>query len=163
MEWNTQHTLITKIITIIVWNCRFSILCFCFALSRLFNLFCDIPMFAATISKPAAADPNFSKPIQNITIPVGREAVLTCEVHELSSYKVRMNLTIHISTTQLSILSVNYCYLSLIFIIINADATVCMMSLIAKLILEFIMHTIRNMWHKIACKSKISHLLSKNF
>lgn len=104
MEWNTQHTLIIEIITIIVWNCPFSILCFFFALSvslfsshsLLFNLFCGIPMCAPPISQPAAADPNFSKPIQNITIPVGREAVLTCEVHELSSYKVRMNLTIYI-------------------------------------------------------------------
>lgn len=35
-----------------------------------------------------AADPNFSSPITNITVPVAREAVLTCIVHDLFSYKV---------------------------------------------------------------------------
>ena len=34
------------------------------------------------------SDPNFSAPITNITTPVGREAVLTCIVHDLISYKV---------------------------------------------------------------------------
>lgn len=38
----------------------------------------------------AAPDPNFSSPIANITVPVGREAVLTCVVHDLFSYKVRI-------------------------------------------------------------------------
>ncbi|XP_055854335.1 igLON family member 5, partial [Episyrphus balteatus] len=34
------------------------------------------------------ADPKFSAPIANVTVPVGRDAVLTCLVHELVSYKV---------------------------------------------------------------------------
>ncbi|XP_055387189.1 opioid-binding protein/cell adhesion molecule homolog, partial [Condylostylus longicornis] len=34
------------------------------------------------------ADPKFSSPISNVTISVGREAVLTCKVHDLNSYKV---------------------------------------------------------------------------
>lgn len=36
----------------------------------------------------ATADPNFSAPISNITVPVGREAILTCIVQDLVSYKV---------------------------------------------------------------------------
>lgn len=35
-----------------------------------------------------APEPNFSSPIANITVPVGREGVLTCVVHDLISYKV---------------------------------------------------------------------------
>lgn len=35
-----------------------------------------------------SADPNFSAPIMNITVPVSREAILTCMVHDLVSYKV---------------------------------------------------------------------------
>lgn len=35
-----------------------------------------------------SADPKFSEAITNITVPVGREAVLTCIVHDLVSYKV---------------------------------------------------------------------------
>ncbi|XP_031623131.1 opioid-binding protein/cell adhesion molecule homolog [Contarinia nasturtii] len=35
-----------------------------------------------------AADPNFVSPIANVTVPVGREAVLTCIVHDLYTYKV---------------------------------------------------------------------------
>ncbi|CAD7086328.1 unnamed protein product [Hermetia illucens] len=34
------------------------------------------------------ADPKFSAPIQNVTAPVGREALLTCVVQDLGSYKV---------------------------------------------------------------------------
>ncbi|XP_016840239.1 neurotrimin isoform X2 [Nasonia vitripennis] len=33
-------------------------------------------------------DPNFSEPIMNVTAPVGREAMLTCTVKDLGSYKV---------------------------------------------------------------------------
>ncbi|KAG4066651.1 hypothetical protein HA402_007287 [Bradysia odoriphaga] len=33
-------------------------------------------------------DPNFSSPISNVTVPVGREAVLTCIVHDLVAFKV---------------------------------------------------------------------------
>jgi hypothetical protein len=35
------------------------------------------------------ADPKFSAPISNVTVAVGREAILTCVVHDLGSYKVR--------------------------------------------------------------------------
>ncbi|XP_034472221.1 LOW QUALITY PROTEIN: neurotrimin [Drosophila innubila] len=34
------------------------------------------------------ADPKFSGPINNVTVPVGRDALLTCIVHDLVSYKV---------------------------------------------------------------------------
>ncbi|EDV99481.1 GH13004 [Drosophila grimshawi] len=34
------------------------------------------------------ADPKFSGPISNVTVPVGRDALLTCIVHDLVSYKV---------------------------------------------------------------------------
>lgn len=34
-------------------------------------------------------DPNFNKPIQNVTIAVGREAILSCSVTNLGNYKVR--------------------------------------------------------------------------
>ncbi|XP_023942445.1 lachesin-like [Bicyclus anynana] len=33
-------------------------------------------------------EPGFSGPIENITAPLGREAILACSVHNLSSYKV---------------------------------------------------------------------------
>ncbi|XP_033150813.1 opioid-binding protein/cell adhesion molecule homolog [Drosophila busckii] len=34
------------------------------------------------------SDPKFSGPINNVTVPVGRDALLTCIVHDLMSYKV---------------------------------------------------------------------------
>lgn len=34
------------------------------------------------------ADPKFSGPINNSTVPVGRDALLTCVVHDLVSFKV---------------------------------------------------------------------------
>ncbi|XP_063702653.1 neurotrimin-like [Culicoides brevitarsis] len=33
-------------------------------------------------------DPSFTSPITNITVPVGREAILTCTVHDLVNFKV---------------------------------------------------------------------------
>lgn len=33
--------------------------------------------------------PKFGEPISNVTIPVGREATLTCVVEDLATYKVR--------------------------------------------------------------------------
>ncbi|XP_055600148.1 neurotrimin-like [Uranotaenia lowii] len=33
-------------------------------------------------------DPKFSAPISNVTVPVGREGVMTCRVHDLHKYKV---------------------------------------------------------------------------
>uniref|UniRef100_A0A182P7Q9 Ig-like domain-containing protein n=1 Tax=Anopheles epiroticus TaxID=199890 RepID=A0A182P7Q9_9DIPT len=35
-----------------------------------------------------AVDPKFSAPIANVTVPVGREGVMTCTVHDLYKYKV---------------------------------------------------------------------------
>ena len=37
-------------------------------------------------------EPEFSAPIKNITVPLGREAVLTCSVTDLGNYKVNRNL-----------------------------------------------------------------------
>ena len=37
-----------------------------------------------------AADPKFSAPIANVTVAVGREAILTCVVHDLGAYKVNL-------------------------------------------------------------------------
>lgn len=33
-------------------------------------------------------DPDFNEPIKNVTVPVGREAILSCLVTELGHYKV---------------------------------------------------------------------------
>lgn len=87
----------------------------------------------ASIRNRAAADPNFSSPIANITIPIGREAVMTCVVHDLYSYKVRMYLKLS-SSVHPTDKNLNHI----------ADATVAFM-LLNELILEFVMHTIRNM------------------
>ncbi|KOB70973.1 Opioid-binding protein/cell adhesion molecule [Operophtera brumata] len=51
-------------------------------------------------------EPGFSSPIANVTAPLGREAVLACAVHNLSSYKVcstfiRTMLREHHSVTRL--------------------------------------------------------------
>uniref|UniRef100_A0A1B0CN08 Putative opioid-binding protein/cell adhesion molecule n=1 Tax=Lutzomyia longipalpis TaxID=7200 RepID=A0A1B0CN08_LUTLO len=35
-----------------------------------------------------SVDPKFSMPINNVTVPIGREAILTCVVQDLGSYKV---------------------------------------------------------------------------
>jgi len=32
--------------------------------------------------------PSFTEPIGNITVPVGREALFTCQVHSLGGYRV---------------------------------------------------------------------------
>ncbi|XP_026843104.1 neurotrimin [Drosophila persimilis] len=42
----------------------------------------------ASFSELNNSDPKFSGPINNVTSPVGRDAVLTCVVHELVSFKV---------------------------------------------------------------------------
>ncbi|XP_060646690.1 neurotrimin [Drosophila nasuta] len=42
----------------------------------------------ATFSELNNSDPKFSGPINNVTVPVGRDALLTCIVHDLVSYKV---------------------------------------------------------------------------
>lgn len=35
-----------------------------------------------------AVDPKFSAPVSNITVPVSRDAILVCKVHDLYQYKV---------------------------------------------------------------------------
>lgn len=35
--------------------------------------------------------PEFKKPIENVTVAVGREGVLTCSVSNLGRYKVKLN------------------------------------------------------------------------
>lgn len=41
--------------------------------------------------------PSFTVPITNVTIPMGREAVLTCVVANLSIYKVNFPLTMSLN------------------------------------------------------------------
>ncbi|XP_055682669.1 opioid-binding protein/cell adhesion molecule homolog [Lutzomyia longipalpis] len=41
-----------------------------------------------TTSSEVTVDPKFSMPINNVTVPIGREAILTCVVQDLGSYKV---------------------------------------------------------------------------
>lgn len=41
-----------------------------------------------------SADPKFSGPIQNATVAVGRDAVLTCMVEDLGAYKVSFQLIV---------------------------------------------------------------------
>lgn len=36
-------------------------------------------------------NPKFTAPITNVTVPVGREAILTCLVEDLGQYKVSRN------------------------------------------------------------------------
>lgn len=52
----------------------------------LINIFFSYSIFTA--------DPKFSAPIANVTVAVGREAILTCVVHDLGAYKVNL-LTFH--------------------------------------------------------------------
>jgi hypothetical protein len=46
------------------------------------------------VSFPIADIPKFGAPIQNVTVPVGREAVLSCVVDNLQTYKVGIILNI---------------------------------------------------------------------
>lgn len=52
-----------------------------------FNL---IDLFLIFVFLFFTADPKFSAPIANVTVAVGREAILTCVVHDLGAYKVRI-------------------------------------------------------------------------
>ncbi|XP_060524386.1 neurotrimin-like isoform X2 [Cylas formicarius] len=45
-------------------------------------------IFSLVITARTLESPNFSQPIRNITVPVGREAVLECAVQNLNPYKV---------------------------------------------------------------------------
>lgn len=46
-----------------------------------------VPFFSSPLPSPVP-DPKFSAPIVNATVPVGREAILSCSVQDLGSYKV---------------------------------------------------------------------------
>lgn len=39
-----------------------------------------------------AVDPKFSAPILNLTVPVSRDAIFTCHVHDLFQYKVSLSI-----------------------------------------------------------------------
>lgn len=51
------------------------------------DLPCDVCLFSA--------EPKFSAPITNVTVPVGREAILACVVQDLSTYKVTFIVNIN--------------------------------------------------------------------
>lgn len=36
--------------------------------------------------------PKFVEPLQNVTIPIGREAVFSCSIENLQTYKVRAHM-----------------------------------------------------------------------
>ncbi len=38
----------------------------------------------------AGSLPEFTSPIENVSVPVGRDAAFTCNVRRLGSFKVRM-------------------------------------------------------------------------
>uniref|UniRef100_A0A182QF62 Ig-like domain-containing protein n=1 Tax=Anopheles farauti TaxID=69004 RepID=A0A182QF62_9DIPT len=65
---------------------------FCYNIAEALGL---VLLLSAYIISPAAfseisvmTDPKFSAPINNVTAAVGREALLTCVVHDLGAYKV---------------------------------------------------------------------------
>ncbi|XP_055547420.1 neurotrimin-like isoform X1 [Wyeomyia smithii] len=48
-----------------------------------------LELVATCVQKDVSGiDPKFSAPISNVTVPVGREGVMTCTVHDLYKYKV---------------------------------------------------------------------------
>lgn len=53
-------------------------------------------------------DPDFNEPIKNITVPVGREAVLSCLVTELGQYKVGSTIYSHMPSVSLLVSSVDF-------------------------------------------------------
>lgn len=50
--------------------------------------FCQAVQWNITNYFFVSDEPGFSGPIANVTAPLGREAILACTVHNLSSYKV---------------------------------------------------------------------------
>ena len=38
--------------------------------------------------------PKFTKPLDNVTVPVGRDATFTCDVQDLGGYRVKFNLVV---------------------------------------------------------------------
>ncbi|XP_055388080.1 limbic system-associated membrane protein [Condylostylus longicornis] len=67
-------------------SCRFIKITYSF-LTVYFSILCN-NNFIRISSAEIAADPKFSEPIANVTVAVGREAVLTCLVQDLGSFKV---------------------------------------------------------------------------
>jgi hypothetical protein len=53
-------------------------------------------------------DPDFNEPIKNVTVPVGREAVLSCLVTELGQYKVGPMLYSHVPSVTLLVSCVDF-------------------------------------------------------
>lgn len=56
-----------------------------FVAAALDTLVAATPLPAA----PTSEDPDFRHPIKNVTVPVGREAILACQVTDLGHYKVK--------------------------------------------------------------------------
>lgn len=48
----------------------------------------DLPVVSSTSLKFSMESPDFMGPIQNVTVAIGREAILSCSVTELGHYKV---------------------------------------------------------------------------
>lgn len=67
------------------------ILIFTNGITQCFSLFPEVTFGNPLLTSLRIAsdyNPDFSKPIGNVTAPVGREAVLTCAVTNLGPYKV---------------------------------------------------------------------------
>ena len=58
-----------------------------FVAAALDTLVAATPLPAA----PTSEDPDFRHPIKNVTVPVGREAILACQVTDLGHYKVNLH------------------------------------------------------------------------
>lgn len=52
------------------------------------NLFTLSDTASAGLSLDQVPEPNFTEPIENITVHVGKEAILNCYVQNLGTYKV---------------------------------------------------------------------------
>jgi hypothetical protein len=59
-----------------------------FVAAALDTLVAATPLPAA----PTSEDPDFRHPIKNVTVPVGREAILACQVTDLGHYKVNLHI-----------------------------------------------------------------------
>lgn len=51
-----------------------------------------VPSVSVTWTSSSGSAPDFAEPMGNVTVPVGREAVLSCTVSNLGQYKVRLNV-----------------------------------------------------------------------
>jgi hypothetical protein len=59
-------------------------------------------------------DPDFNEPIKNITVPVGREAVLSCLVTELGQYKVGSMIYSHMPSVSVLVSCGDFPYSKLV-------------------------------------------------